>query len=173
VSEPARRSASYDPGERIRVTKDAKGTLRVLHGAAEVATIKRILTGGLKVEADGRAWRLEETPHGWIATAPSGTEVAELRNGVLRAPRLRVGRFEAKVSRSEVKGVLGLKMDRSRSKPVLAGTIQRAIDHEDPHALIAFAAAALVLDKDLEARQDVPSPNGDNISAALRYGMHH
>ena len=174
MSAPARRPASYDPGERIRVTRDAKGTLHVLHGANEIATIKWVIHGGgVKVEADGREWRLRESADGWKATGPSGAIEAELSTGLLRPKRLRVGDFEAKVSKTEVKGVLTLRLGKQQDKRVLQGEILATPETSDPHALIVLAATALVLDKDLEPRQDVPSPNGDNITAALRYGMHH
>jgi hypothetical protein len=156
------------------VTKDSKGTLRVLHGANEVATIRSIIHGGgVKVAADGREWRLRETDNGWVATGPDGRTTAELSTGPLGGRRLRVGDFEAKVSKTEVKGLLTLKLQKEQAKRVLQGEVLATPPTSDPHAVIALAAAALTLDKDLEPRPDVPSPNGDNISAALRYGMHH
>ena len=47
------------PRRTLRVTRDDGGTLRVRHGATEIATIKDVLGGAVRIEADGRRWRLE------------------------------------------------------------------------------------------------------------------
>jgi hypothetical protein len=161
------RRPSYDPGEQLRVSPDGNGVLRVRHGGTEVATIKRSLGGGVRVEADGRRWQLESTDDGWEAV---GEPPASLRHRALRSDVLTIGATAYDVGRREVKGLLELRVDKSGRKPVVVGRIVGEAG-ADAHATIALATAAIVLDADLGISAAHAAINGDNISAALRYGL--
>ena len=156
---------SYDPGEQLRVTRD-HATLRIHHGAAEIATIKPMLGGGAKVTADGRTWRLIETDFGWEA---EGDPPATLLRRSLRSDLLTIGTNDYAVGRRAVKGLVRFEDDRTR--PGLCGEILAAPRADaDAHATIALATAAVVLGVDLTPDPAHAGINGDNVSAAIHYG---
>jgi hypothetical protein len=158
---------SYDAGERLRITVDANGALRVSHGAREIATIKSVIGGAIKVEADGRTWRLTETANGWFGAGdPSATMVRRS----LRSDVLRIGDDEYKVSGRTVKGLLKLTVDKSGHKPAVTGELLGS-PRTDGHATVALATAAVVLGVDLSMGAAHSTINGDNISSAVRYGV--
>lgn len=136
-------TSSYDAGELIRVTRDAHGTLLVHHGAKPIATIKPALGGRYRVEADGRTWRLTTDDDGW--SAEGDPPAAFIKGGLFASDRLVVGNAGYKLGRLKVKGLLHFKKATHSGKPALAAEIEKAPNHEDPHALVALATAAVVL----------------------------
>ena len=162
---------SYDAGEKLRVTIDGNNTLRVHHGATEIATLKSILGGAVKLEADGRTWRLTRTDDGWTAT---GDPPASLAHRALRSDRLTIGAHEYGVKARSVTNVLRLRVDKSGRRPELRGEIlQPPPPGADAHATIALATAALLLGADLSVSAAHSEINGDNRSAAIHYGAPH
>ena len=162
------RPASYDRGEQLRVTRDANGALRVHHGANEVATIKPVIGGDVKVTAGDRTWRLSQTEDGWEA---AGDPPAALRRRALRSDVLIVGDTELCIGRRSVKGLLRFRSDDGgRQRCLLADILGPPPPHPDAHATVALATAAVVLGTDLRPDPAHAGINGDNISAATRYG---
>lgn len=160
-------NASYDAGERIRVTRDAKGTLLVHHGAMQVATIKPVIGGGYRVDADGRSWRLRTDDRGW--TAEGDPPAAFRRAGLLGSDRLTVGEAEHKVAGRKVKGLLHFRRETQGTKPRLVGEIVVPPRHADPHALVALATAAVTLGVDLKP-PDAHIPAQETPAASLYHG---
>ncbi len=163
--------AGYDPGETLRVTRDAKGTLHLHHGARAIASITRTIRGDVRIEADGRTWRLKTTDDGWIA---EGEPRATLRHRPLRSDVLTIGGERLTVSGGTVKTTDG-RLVRYRDaehggRRALAAKIDAAPPGPDPQALVVLATAAAVLGADLAENRSTANLNGDNISAALRYG---
>ncbi|MDQ3739708.1 MAG: hypothetical protein M3320_02985 [Actinomycetota bacterium] len=161
-------AASYDPGEQLRISRDAHATLRVEHGAHEIATIKRALGGAVRIDADGRSWRLTTDDDGWTA---AGEPHATFRRRLLRSAVLTIGDDQYEISRRTVKGLLRFRKDTDGARPIVRGEILAPPpQHADQHAVIALATAAVVLGVDLTTTSVGSEVNGDNRSAAIRYG---
>jgi hypothetical protein len=125
----------------------------------------------VKIVADERAWRIEETDDGWRA---AGQPEATLTRRTLRADVLTIGADAYTVKGRTVKNLLKLELDKSGRKPVLTGEILKPPPPEaDAHATIALAIAALLLGVDLSVSAAHAEINGDNIAAAVHYGLHH
>lgn len=157
-------AASYDAGEELRVTRDAAGTLLLHHGARQVATIKQVIGGAYRVDADGRSWRLKTDDGGWTA---QGDPAAALRRaGLFGSDRLTVGTVEHKVGGLKVKGLLRFRKDTHGTKPCLRGEILAPPRGEDPHALIVLATAAVVLGVNLKPPEaHIPAPESQATAA--------
>ena len=160
--------SSYDAGERLHVTRDGPGGLLVSHGARDLARIKRTIGGGVRVDADERCWRLALAEDGWRA---EGEPEGSLRRRVLRSAVLTVGDAEYGVRGRTVKGLLRFRRVTRSGRPAVEGEILSDVASGlDGHAVIALATAAVVLGVDLTTTSVGSEVNGDNISAAIRYG---
>ncbi|HEX8120914.1 MAG TPA: hypothetical protein VF549_06580 [Solirubrobacteraceae bacterium] len=162
---------SYDAGEHLRVIRDDKNVLRIHHGGSEIATLKSVIGGGVRLDAHGRTWRLTTDEAGWRAT---GDPPATLRHRALRGDRLTIGGHEYTVSSTSVKGPDGLLLRAAKTKDARRPALTIEIvtpppQSQDPHASVALATAALVMSVDLNPTRATPNFNGDNVSAALRY----
>jgi hypothetical protein len=164
------RTHSYDPGEQLRVSRDSSGTLVVHHGANAMATIKQAIGGGVRIEADGRSWRLKTTDEGWEA---EGDPPAALRHRTLRSDVLTVGRADYAVRGQRVKGLLSFRTETAGNgrRRLVADILESPPPGTDAHALVVLATAAVVLAADLTSSSVHDGVNGDNMSAALRYGL--
>jgi len=144
--------SSFDPGEALRVTRDATGVLHVHHGAREIATITRTLGGGVRVAAADRAWRLAPAgKKGWRA---EGDPPAELRRRRLRPKHLTLAGDRYAIGRRTVKDsegneLLRLSKDEVNGKPAIRAEIVTAPPEPDPLAVLALTTAAAVIGVDL------------------------
>ncbi len=144
---------SYDAGEEIRVTRDGSLRLHVHHGAHELATMRPVLGGEVRIDAGGRTWRLTQHDGGWTA---QGDPPAALATTFLGGRRLTVGNQELAVRGKKVKGLLRFTKDSNGAKPCLRGEIVKPPPPgTDPHALVVLATAAVCLGVNL----DEPPPH--------------
>ncbi len=159
------RPPSYDPGETIRVSRDSANRLRVQHGVKEIATMRKILGGGVRIEADGREWRVTQQDDGWTA---AGTPSARLTSTFLGGRRLMIGDHEFAIRGKKVKGLLRFTKETS-PKPWLKGEILSAPPGDDPHAIVILATAAIAFGTNL----DEPPPHVHAQETKAIYGAAH
>jgi hypothetical protein len=167
---------SFDAGEQLSVVRDAGGALLLRHGARHLATLKQTIGGGVRLEADGRSWRLSRTEDGWTAAGDPPATFARRR--LLPGDRLTIGDTRLTVRGRTVKGPHGRMLrfaapDRSARTPAITARIGVPPPQDaDATAIVALATAAVVLDADLSPAATTASLNGDNVAAAVRYGHH-